>query len=216
MTLTVREVFPTLQGEGSLSGSPAVFVRFAGCNLWDGTKEGRARGRGACALWCDTHFVGGFKVEPGELHDLIDRMAASVSMRDPLIVLTGGEPGLQLVTQSGRDFIATKRHRLAIETNGTVELPEGIDHITVSPKVYAGRLGLDHVLQRTGTDLKVVVPSAVTDDDIEHLRVGFQHLYLQPLDIGDLGRSSLAVARQAAERLGGRVSLQTHKLIGVP
>lgn len=217
--LRVVEIFRTLQGEGSLSGSPAVFLRLAGCNLWSGHEEHRARGRGGCAAWCDTSFVLGSSMEPEDVAAEVLRQAEG--MRSPLVVLTGGEPTLQLRTEVGVALLQLLHGsglRLALETNGTVELPEAarrtLHHVTVSPKPLRDQPGIDHVLVRRGTDLKVVVPTPFTDDELLELAVGFQHHFVQPMDVG--GAMQLSAATDMADRLGWRVSAQVHKLLGLP
>lgn len=222
--LRVKEVFRTLQGEGSRAGQPAVFVRFTGCNLWSGLEAGRATGRGACAQWCDTDFAHGEPWAPDLLAEHVRELARG--MLRPLVVLTGGEPTLQLGTHSGAAFVRHLRSYeidMALETNGTVVLPstlvQAVRHVTVSPKPLlvdgAPSAGMGHVAVRAGTDLKVVVPTPFSDADLVKLSAGFVHCYAQPMDDGTGPTTNLPMATALAERLGWRVSAQTHKLLGL-
>lgn len=228
MSFKIKEMFATLQGEGSKAGQPSLFVRFAGCNLWSGNFDKRV-GRGACSEWCDTDFVGGEKLT---LFDLIARITDQVDgWKDPMIVFTGGEPCLQLKSAHGEALI---RHLLgagywvAVETNGTVQAdalrllqdhPKG--HITVSPKPLLnqpeGDEGLDHLVVREGTDLKIILPSKFSDDQISSMSEwGFEYRYFQPKDCDDDATAGVEDVRMAASRDGWRVSIQTHKLVGLP
>lgn len=221
MSLRVREVFATVQGEGSQAGTPAVFVRFSGCNLWSGLEGQRHMGAGDCAMWCDTDFAHGSAVEVRDLvRDVVDQAAG---WREPLCVLTGGEPILQLRKPEGLDFLERLHDagiRTAVETNGTQaitgELTKRIGHVTVSPKGLVGAGSDDaHLVQRWGTDLKVVVPTPIDLDRLaDSSRWRFVHYFVQPKDVGDGGRSSLDEAVRVARRYGWRISLQSHKLVG--
>ncbi len=228
MTLRIREIFRTFQGEGSLVGSPAVFVRFSGCNLWNGLEDGRGNGKGQCARWCDTDFATGTSYDVDQAVEAVN--AARRTWTDPLIVLTGGEPMLQLRKPVGIEFLqalAYCRWRIAIETNGTIEIPYEaramIDHVTVSPKPILGddvtRLG--HMKVRHGEDLKVIWPSPFDHDELDALSRGFNHCFLQPMDpIVQDGvsnpRANLEITLSAAGIRGWRVSLQSHKLVDMP
>lgn len=222
--LMVKEVFATLQGEGSRAGTPAVFVRFVGCNLWSGLPAGRERGAGECAAWCDTDFASGERWSPEALADHVLQVALDAGHALPYVVLTGGEPTLQLGRPDGLRLLQLLDGgdaELAIETNGTNALgdvAEYISHITVSPKPLRGAGGsLQHLQQRKGTDLKVVCPTPFDPEELHALRVsGFEFGYAQPLDVADRGASSLPAAMALAARLGWRVSLQTHKFAGLP
>mgnify|MGYP003654334911 CR=1 FL=1 len=217
--IRVKEVFPTLQGEGSLTGSPAVFVRLSGCNLWSGIEADRDKGRGDCAGWCDTDFAGGESYSPARLVEMVREY--SDAWVDPLVVVTGGEPMLQLRKPAGQEFaeLMSRYARIAIETNGTIAVPSEVavrlSHITVSPKPLRGRSGsTEHIKQRSGQDLKVVIP---TPFDLKELDSwAFKHRFVQPCDIGDNGKSNLGEVIHFARALGWRVSLQTHKLAGLP
>lgn len=220
-SLLVHHMVDTIQGEGSLAGRPARFVRFAGCNYWSG--EPRIReGIGECATWCDTEFRGGVRFDPERL---ADRIATEVGLSGHLVVITGGEPMLQLVKPAGVIFLsALNQHGMvvAIETNGSIRIPDGIrpliDHVTVSPKpLRSGRRGdFSHVVQREGTDLKIVVPTTFSLDELFR-ELSFEHTFLQPRDDGDMGRGQLAHAIDLASRYPGvRVSVQIHKFLDMP
>lgn len=220
----VVEVFATLQGEGHHTGTPAVFVRFSGCNLWSGHDEHRerdaVRNGAACPTWCDTDFRTGAPYTAGELFEAMERAAGEAGMSPvPLVVMTGGEPMLQvdfeLVQQMRRRF---KAALIAAETNGTVAIPHNrVDWICVSPKVEVSRL-----VQRDGNELKVVFPSLWPLDYLEIAR-GFDYLYVQPeaetdsvgvsvLDRDNMGRAVEFVKRNPEWKL----SLQTHKILNLP
>jgi 7-carboxy-7-deazaguanine synthase len=210
MTYSVKEIFYTLQGEGAQAGRAAVFCRFAGCNLWSGREIDRAK---ALCKFCDTDFlgtdgVGGGKFQTADdLAKAIDDTWAGLSERR-FVVLTGGEPLLQLDS----DLVAAiKSHRfeIAIETNGTIVAPVGIDWVCVSPKVGA------HLVQTSGQELKLVYPQhEVKPEDFEHLL--FHHFFLQPMDGRDRVRNTELAVAYCLEHPRWRVSLQTHKLMGIP
>ena len=221
MALSVREVFATMQGEGSMAGAPAVFVRLAGCNLWGGLAHQRAAGAGVCAAWCDTDFAHGTRHEPQEVVDTVLRL--SNGWARPCVVLTGGEPCLQLRRPAGEQLVAKLRGAgvlVAVETNGTVlaDVLAEADHVTVSPKALRGPSDdpLAHILVRTGTDLKVVAPQ--WGDEALAIMGGwsFGNRYVQPLDTGGPPAEVMQQALAKACALGWRVSVQTHKLIGLP
>ena len=223
MALAVKEVFRTVQGEGSLAGTPAVFLRLGGCNLWSGHENTRGNGLGDCASWCDTDFINAEKVEVAPLVEMVRNKAAG--MKSPLVVITGGEPLLQLKKQSGVELLSELRKsgfKIAIETNGTVEIPimlrAKLDHITVSPKVLnKDPKSLRNIKIRRGTDLKVVVPSPMADMLKEMSNWEFEHFFVQPKDVGaDNGKSSLSTTIELAEKYGFRISVQTHKMLGLP
>lgn len=214
----VKKIFPTMQGEGSRTGVPCVFIRFAGCNLWSGFEAGRQSGRGACALWCDTEFTGGSKLE---YQQVIDRV---VSLMDgwpaPAVVISGGEPCLQLRRPEGEhlvDGLRTLGVHVAVETNGTVDADVLVecDHVTVSPKQLRGSDELDHILVRTGTDLKVVWPQWPDEAMAQMAAWSFEHRYLQPLDDGTDPVLAAQRALAHAGPLGWRVSVQTHKFLEI-
>ena len=213
MTYAVKEIFFTLQGEGANAGRPAVFCRFAGCNLWTGREEDRER---AICQFCDTDFVGtdgaggGKFASPEHLARAIaETWPRSSSPRArPFVVCTGGEPLLQLDEPLIKALHA-EGFEIAVETNGTQFPPNGIDWICVSPKAHA-----ELVLQR-GHELKLVFPQ----DGAEPLRyepLDFQHFFLQPMDGLERERNTELALRYCLEHPQWRLSLQTHKLLGIP
>jgi len=205
MSYTVKEIYYTLQGEGANTGRPAVFLRFAGCNLWTGREEDRAS---AICQFCDTDFVGGAKFANAQL--LAEEVASQwfgngTSKR--FVVVTGGEPLLQL----DEPLIASLHalgFEIAVETNGTLEAPTGIDWICMSPK--AGTV----IKQRSGNELKLVYPQhGITPAELERLK--FKHFFLQPMDGPELGTNTELATRYCLEHPRWRLSLQTHKLLGI-
>jgi len=216
----VKEIFYTLQGEGINAGRPAVFCRFTGCNLWNGHEEGRAT---AVCTFCDTDFVGtdpdgGRFATADDLADAVlsrwPATAGSESRRlatggRPLVVCTGGEPLLQL-DDAAVAALHARGFEIAVETNGTQEAPNGIDHICVSPKAGAP-------LRLTqGTELKLVYPQAhpaAQPDRFE--RLAFEHFLLQPMDGPAVAENTRAAIAYCLEHPMWRLSVQTHKVIGV-
>jgi 7-carboxy-7-deazaguanine synthase (Cx14CxxC type) len=208
MSYAVKEIFYTLQGEGAQTGRPAVFCRFAGCNLWSGREADRAK---AACNFCDTDFVGTDGSDGGRYRDalsLADRIAAlwPGGTGAPFVVCTGGEPLLQLDPPL-IDALHTRGFEVAVETNGTIAAPAGIDWICVSPKSGAG-LVLDH-----GNELKIVVPQPGLDP-LDYARLAFRRFSVQPMDGPDRARNTeLAIAFCHAHPQW-QLSLQTHKLVG--
>ena len=210
MTYAVKECFLTLQGEGAQSGSRAVFLRFAGCNLWSGRERDRAS---AQCNFCDTDFVGtdgegGGKFRSAEaLADHVERLWGEGRDRR-LVVITGGEPMLQL-----DDALVAALHErgfsVAIETNGTLPAAADLDWICVSPK--AGT----EVVQRRGNELKLVWPQAGLDP-AELERWDFDHFLVQPMDCAEREAALDAAIKLAMERPKWRLSLQAHKVVGLP
>ena len=210
MTYAVKEMFLTLQGEGVQAGSRAVFLRFAGCNLWSGREADRAS---AQCTFCDTDFVGtdgeggGKFAEAGTLSDQAASLwGASTERR--LVVITGGEPMLQL-DSALVDALHERGFRIAVETNGTLPAVPGIDWLTVSPK--AGT----KVVQRSGDELKLVWPQ----DGIEPAtleRWDFGHFLVQPMDCEARQAAVEAAIALAMERPRWRLALQAHKVVGLP
>lgn len=209
MTYSVKEIFLTLQGEGAQAGRRAVFCRFSGCNLWTGREADRAR---AICQFCDTDFVGTDGTGGGKFADadaLADAIAACWGEGNDhrYVVLTGGEPMLQVDTA----FIAALHARgftIAIESNGTLPVPRSIDWICISPK--AGST----VVQRSGDELKLVWPQPGTDlDDLATW--DFTHRLVQPLDRRDGTRDEDSALALAMDDPRWRLSLQTHKLLGL-
>jgi 7-carboxy-7-deazaguanine synthase (Cx14CxxC type) len=207
---TVYEIFYTLQGEGAQSGRAAVFCRFAGCNLWSGREQDRAQ---AICDFCDTEFVGtggrngGKYASAAALAATIRTLWPSDLEGTPYVVCTGGEPALQL-----DDALIEALHdagfEIAIETNGTRPLPAGIDWICVSPKADA------ELVVRAGNELKLVYPQAKAAPE-RFAGLAFEHFYLQPMD-GPLQREyTQRCIRYCLEHPQWKLSLQTHKLIGI-
>ena len=211
MTYSIKEMFYTLQGEGAHAGRPAVFCRFSGCNLWTGREEDRGR---AICQFCDTDFVGTDGEGGGKFPDAaglaarIDSLWPDDVPLNKYVVFTGGEPLLQL----DAPLIAAMHARgftVAIETNGTLPVPPGVDWVCVSPKV-----GSTLVVAR-GNELKAVIPQANQHlADYEHL--DFEHFFVQPMD-GPLAEFNTRLAIETCKRNPRwKLSLQTHKLLQIP
>jgi 7-carboxy-7-deazaguanine synthase (Cx14CxxC type) len=209
MTYAVKECFLTLQGEGVQSGARAVFLRFAGCNLWSGREQDRAA---AQCSFCDTDFVGTDGEGGGKFADaeaLADHVAARWGEGDErrLVVITGGEPMLQL-DEPLVEALHRRGFRVSVETNGTLPAVEGLDWICVSPK--AGT----EVVQRSGDELKLVWPQAGIDPaELERWR--FDHFLVQPMDCERRKDAVDAAIELAMERPKWRLSLQAHKVVGL-
>ena len=210
MSYAVKEAFLTLQGEGMQAGSRAVFLRFAGCNLWSGREQDRAA---AQCSFCDTDFVGTDGPGGGKFADP-DQLAAHVAAlwgTEPerrLAVITGGEPMLQL-DEALVEALHERGFRVAVESNGTLPAVAGIDWLCVSPK--AGT----EVVQRRGNELKLVWPQAGIDPvDLEDW--AFAHFLVQPMDGPDRRAAMDAAIALAMERPKWRLALQAHKVVGLP
>ncbi|MES2781222.1 MAG: 7-carboxy-7-deazaguanine synthase [Pseudomonadota bacterium] len=212
MSYAVKEIFLTLQGEGVHAGRRAVFLRFSGCNLWTGREADRAT---AICQFCDTDFVG-MDGENGGRYDA-NALAAKVAelwgegTANRYVVITGGEPMLQ-VDDAIVDALHAIGFQIAIESNGTIKVHPGIDWVCISPKA-----GSD-IVQHTGDELKLVWPQQTSDlDSME--RWHFAHFLIQPMDLGDAGLNAASVAeatRFVMERPKWRLSLQNHKILGLP
>jgi len=209
MSYAVKEIFYTLQGEGRNSGRAAVFCRFAGCNLWSGREEDRAE---AVCTFCDTDFVGMDGLRGGRYADaevLGETIAATWEGGEGprMAVLTGGEPLLQ----ADGALIAALHARgfeIAVETNGTIEPPPGIDWLAVSPKALP-------LAVARGDELKLVYPNPrIEPEEVEGL--AFDHLLLQPLDGPDVAANTRAAADYCLAHPRWRLTLQTHKAVGLP
>ena len=201
----MKEIFYTLQGEGSHAGRPAVFCRFAGCNLWSGREEDRAT---AACRFCDTDFVGGTKFASAPaLADEIDGLWPAGHDSRKFVVLTGGEPLLQ-VDEALINVLHRRQFFVAVETNGTIVPPAGIDWVCVSPKGGAA------LVAKTGNELKVVVPQPGLDLS-ELAQLKFDSYRLQPMD-GPNARENTQWAIEACLRdPRWSLSIQTHKLIDI-
>lgn len=209
MAYSVKEIFYTLQGEGINAGRAAVFCRFAGCNLWSGREEDRAA---ATCRFCDTDFVGTNGTSGGKYanaHELAGRIESfwPASSGNRFVVLTGGEPLLQ-VDPPLIDALHERNFKIAVETNGTVVAPPGIDWICVSPKAGA------QWVQTSGHELKLVFPQpSLMPQDITKAK--FDHYLLQPMDSGErLSNTRAAIAYCQANPIW-RLSLQTHKYLDI-
>ena len=213
MTYLVKELFYTLQGEGAHAGRPAVFCRFAGCNLWTGRERHRSR---AICQFCDTDFVGtdgpggGKFASATELASAVAKTwAGSDHQRSrPFVVCTGGEPLLQL-DEAAVEALHTEGFEVAVETNGTQPAPPGLDWVCVSPKAGA------EVVLLAGNELKLVFPQmGAPPADFEGL--SFDHFLLQPMDGPDRESNTRAAVEYCLDNSQWRLSLQTHKFIGIP
>ena len=210
MSYAVKEIFLTLQGEGGQAGQPAVFCRFAGCNLWSGREVDRAT---AVCNFCDTDFVG-MDGEGGGRFATADLLADAVQAAwiggpdDRLVVCTGGEPLLQLDPVL-IDALHARGFRIAMETNGTLKAPPGIDWICVSPKADA------EVVQTHGQELKLVFPQALAHPSrFEHM--DFERFLLQPMDGPARVENTQAAIAYCLAHPRWRLSVQTHKYLGIP
>ncbi len=209
MTYAVKEIFLTLQGEGAQSGRLAVFCRFAGCNLWSGREQDRAH---AVCRFCDTDFVGTDGTGGGKFADA-DALAAAIASawgadtERRYVVMTGGEPLLQ-IDAALIDAVHALGFEIAVETNGTLAAPAGLDWLCVSPKA-----GSDTV-QRSGDELKLVWPQTGSDPDAMEAWA-FTHRLVQPLDDENAEANVQACVDFVREHPAWRLSLQTHKLLGL-
>lgn len=213
MGYLVKEIFYTLQGEGAHAGRPAVFCRFSGCNLWTGREQHRSI---AICQFCDTDFVGTDGPGGGRFANAND-LAAAVAKTwvgadhprsRPYVVCTGGEPLLQLDATLVRAF-HDEGFEVGVETNGTQSAPDGLDWICMSPKAGAATL-----LSR-GDELKLVFPQdGASPNEFEHLE--FTHFFLQPMDGPDRDESTRAAVEYSLRHPQWRLSLQTHKFLGIP
>jgi 7-carboxy-7-deazaguanine synthase (Cx14CxxC type) len=210
VTYSVKEIFLTLQGEGMQAGRRAVFLRFSGCNLWSGREEDRATAK---CRFCDTDFVGtdglggGKFRSPAEVADAVLEIWGEPA-EDRLVVITGGEPMLQL-DKPLVDALHDYGFRVAVETNGTIAAVAEVDWICVSPKA-----GTD-VVQQRGDELKLVWPQEGIDPaNLESW--DFSHFLVQPMDCADREAALASAIRLAMDRPKWRLSLQAHKVIGLP
>lgn len=209
MSYSVKEIYLTIQGEGFHTGKHAVFCRFSGCNLWTGLEKDRKK---AICNFCDTDFVGTDGIN-GSKYPNAEQLANEIDkvwdkdINEKFVVFTGGEPLLQLDKQLV-DLLHKKKFKVAIETNGTILPPENIDWICVSPKQ-----GADFNL-KYGNELKLVYPQkGLEPKNFKHLN--FDHFFLQPMDGKDLQRNILQSVSYCIENPLWRLSLQTHKIMGI-
>jgi len=211
MSYAVKEIFYTLQGEGAQAGRAAVFCRFAGCNLWSGREEDRAT---AVCRFCDTDFFGTDGLGGGKFSsadELADAVAAQWAgdgrAGRRFVVCTGGEPLLQL-DASLIDALHAREFEIAVETNGTVAAPAGVDWVCVSPKAGAS------LVQRSGSELKLVYPQfGLEPERLESL--AFDHFFLQPMDGPDQVVNTELAVTYCMQHPRWRLSLQTHKILGI-
>ncbi len=213
MTYTVREIYFTLQGEGARTGRPAVFLRFAGCNLWSGREKDRAS---ASCNFCDTDFVG-WDGPGGGKFDNAQGLARAVSeawpteskLAIPYVVCTGGEPLLQL-DEPAIDALHAAGFEVGVESNGTIAAPRGIDWLCVSPKGDAS------LVQTRGDELKLVYPQPErAAQPGVFCEMDFSHFFVQPLDNDQTDRNTLAAIQYCLDNPQWRLSLQTHKFLGI-
>ena len=210
MTYSVKEIFLTLQGEGGQAGRAAVFCRFAGCNLWSGREQDRVS---AVCTFCDTDFVGTDGVNGGKFagpEELVAAVAQAWTgpMEGRLVVCTGGEPLLQLDPPLIAAFHEAG-FEIAVETNGTLAAPAGIDWVCVSPKAQAA------LVQTSGQELKLVFPQAGVDP-ARFEGLAFERFYLQPMDGPDREAATAAAVAYCLAHPKWRLSVQTHKYLGLP
>ncbi|TWT52002.1 7-carboxy-7-deazaguanine synthase [Allorhodopirellula solitaria] len=211
MKYSVKEIYYTLQGEGANAGKPAVFCRFTGCNLWSGREEDRAA---AVCQFCDTQFVGADGPGGGVFQSALELASAVAAMwpeswnANKLVVCTGGEPLLQL-DEATVEALHDEGFEVAVETNGTRLPPPGIDWICVSPKANA------ECILRTGNELKLVYPQ-VGGDPARYEDFDFDRFFLQPMDGLSQEQNTKLAAQYCLEHPRWELSIQTHKLIGLP
>lgn len=211
-TYAVKEVFYTLQGEGARTGRPAVFCRFSRCNLWSGREEDRDR---AICRFCDTDFVGTDGPGGGVFHDAL-ALAEHIAARWPsagergvrYVVCTGGEPLLQLDAPL-IDSLHDHDFEVAVETNGTIAVPGGVDWICMSPKADA------ETIVTAGDELKLIFPQAGAEPE-RYEALSFDHFFLQPMAGPETERNTALALEYCLGHPRWRLSLQTHKLLGIP
>ncbi len=210
MSYAVKEIFPTLQGEGAQAGRRAVFLRFAGCNLWTGREQDRAT---AICRFCDTDFVGLDGVNGARYRDadaLADKVAGlwGEEKHRRYVVMTGGEPMLQ-VDEALIDALHARYFEIAIESNGTLPVPRSIDWICISPKAGS------ETVQRSGDELKLVWPQAGSDWAAME-GWAFDHHLIQPMDSAAADANRAEAIAFVEAHPAWRLSLQTHKMLGLP
>ena len=215
MTYSVKELFYTLQGEGARSGRPAVFCRFSGCNLWSGREAHRDR---AICRFCDTDFVGTDGPGGGKFTDA-EQLARTIAGQwpsrfgqraRPYVVFTGGEPLLQL-DEPLIEAVHNHGFEIAVESNGTVEAPAGIDWLCISPKADA------ELRQRSGQELKLVYPQSQPEaQPARFAGLDFEYFYLQPLDNANRADNARAAVEYCLHHPQWHISVQTHKVLDIP
>ena len=208
--LHVKEIYYTLQGEGSRTGRPSVFCRFSGCNLWTGIEADREK---SICSFCDTDFLGTDGPGGGKHKDiksLINKIDSEWPKSQPnkYVVFTGGEPALQ-ITKALVYELQIKGFEVAIETNGTLELPDNIDWVTVSPKADT------KISVTSGNELKLVFPQTENNPD-NFIHMDFEEFYLQPKDGDERNTNTQKTIQYCLENPEWKLSLQTHKYMGIP
>lgn len=206
----IKEIYYTLQGEGAHTGRAAVFCRFTGCNLWSGREEDRAK---AICQFCDTDFWGtdglnGGRYSATELAEKVLSLWGQKGQGKPYVVCTGGEPLLQLDKKMVDAFHA-QGLEVAIETNGTIEVPEGIDWVCVSPKANT------EIIVTKGNELKLVFPQLNAEPALFQ-DLAFENFFLQPMDNASQATNTQACVQYCLEHPQWRLSLQTHKMLNIP
>jgi 7-carboxy-7-deazaguanine synthase len=209
-TYKIKEIFYTLQGEGAQAGRPAVFCRFTGCNLWTGLEKDRPK---AICQFCDTDFWGmdgenGGKYSAESLAEKVISLWPDPNVGQPYVVCTGGEPLLQLDEPLIAAFHA-RGLEVAVETNGTIEAPAGIDWICMSPKAHT------EIVVTTGHELKLVFPQLGAEPE-RYLDLDFTHFYLQPMDGPKATENTRLTLDYCLKHPKWRLSLQTHKILAIP
>ena len=210
MKYSVKEIYYTLQGEGYHTGRPAVFIRFSGCNLWTGHEKDRS---GAICDWCDTDFVGtnginGGKFSVKEIINIINSQWKGNVLSEPYVVCTGGEPLLQM-DEALIKAIHKAGFEIGLETNGTMIPPDGIDWICVSPKANAD------LILKNGNELIVVYPQCGMNPRV-HEKLKFDHFYIQPMDGIHQTENIKRSEKFVLDHPKWKLSLQTHKILGIP
>ena len=210
MKYSVKEIYYTLQGEGFHTGRPAVFIRFSGCNLWTGHEKDRS---GAICDWCDTDFVGtnginGGKFSIKEIINIINSLWKDNVLTKPYVVCTGGEPLLQM-DEALIKAIHEEGFEIGLETNGTMIPPDGIDWICVSPKANAD------LILKNGNELKVVYPQCGMNPRV-HEKLKFDHFFIQPMDGINQKENIKRSEKFVLNHPKWKLSLQTHKILGIP
>ena len=208
--LSVKEIYFTLQGEGFYTGRPSVFLRFSGCNLWSGLEKDRKR---AICNWCDTDFIGndgmnGGRYSNNQIIKIIKKLWPEDETSTPFIVFTGGEPLLQLKSEL-IELIHSIGFEIGLETNGTILAPSGINWVCVSPKADS------NFILKKGNELKVVFPQKGIDP-LDFNNLEFEHFYIQPMD-GKNQKNNIKESKKFIKKNPQwKLSLQTHKLLGIP
>ena len=206
----IKEIYYTLQGEGFYTGRPAIFIRFSGCNLWNGLEADRNK---AICDWCDTNFFGingpnGGKHSAPRIKKIIIRLWPSKQPEKPYVVFTGGEPLLQLDNKL-ISAVHNIGFEIGIETNGTITPPKGIDWVCVSPKANT------NLVVKAGNELKFVYPQCGLNPE-KHEKLDFDHFFIQPMDGSSQNENIKKSKEFVAKNPKWKISLQTHKLLGIP